>query len=77
MALFKKSTRCYGQRKQRQKDNSNSFPRHPPKPEWVKKEVIRLKALFTTECVYRSVGRDSELKLRNALLFLLRCRLFY
>ena len=24
----------------------NTFPRHPPKPDWVKKEIIRLKALM-------------------------------
>jgi putative transposase len=46
ITLFKQSKHCYGQRKQQQEDNPNSFPRHPPKPEWVKKEVIRLKALM-------------------------------
>jgi len=27
----------------------NAFPRHPPKPEWVRKEIIKLKALMPHE----------------------------
>lgn len=33
-------------RRQRNDSDSNTFPRHPPKPEWVRTEVIRLKALM-------------------------------
>lgn len=36
----------YGWRKVRAQDSSTSFPRQPPKPEWVRKEIIRLKALM-------------------------------
>jgi putative transposase len=45
--LFNKNS--YGRRKQITQEKLNSFPRHPPKPEWVKKEIIRLKALMPNE----------------------------
>lgn len=48
--LSRKNTSfVYGRRKQVIEGKPNSFPRHPPKPEWVKKEVIRLKALMPNE----------------------------
>lgn len=38
---------AFGRRRKPVVENfPNSFPRHPPKPEWVIKEVIRLKALM-------------------------------
>ncbi len=49
IALFNKDNDHYGRRKQLTEDNPNSFPRHPPKPDWVKKEVIRLKALMPND----------------------------
>jgi putative transposase len=48
ISLFNHKYR-YGRRKQHLEGNPNTFPRHPPKPEWVKKEVIRLKALMPNE----------------------------
>ena len=45
ITLFNKSSSCHGRRKKTNKENLTSFPRYPPKPEWVKKEVIRLKIL--------------------------------
>jgi len=51
--LWQKLTRTqrptFGRRKNDIKLNNNTFPRHPPKPDWVKKEVIRLKALMSHE----------------------------
>jgi len=38
-----------GWRKQSLDADTTAFPRHPPKPEWVKKEIIRLKALMPHE----------------------------
>ena len=38
---------AFGRRRKPVVENTpNTFPRHPPKPEWVIKEVIRLKALM-------------------------------
>ena len=36
----------FGWRKRKVAGERISFPRHPPKPEWVRKEIIRLKALM-------------------------------
>jgi hypothetical protein len=50
--LWRKRLRhpAFGQRKKNlQETNRNTFPRHPPKPEWVKKEIIRLKALMPND----------------------------
>ena len=41
----------FGRRKQIDETISNAFPRHPPKPEWVRKEILRFKTrlpLFST-----------------------------
>lgn len=47
LVRFNKEPVChYGRRKQTKETSHNVFPRHPPKPEWVKKEIIRLKALM-------------------------------
>ncbi|MBL1140426.1 MAG: transposase [Proteobacteria bacterium] len=47
--LFNKKIERYGRRKQTFEKSSNTFPHHPPKPKWVKSEVIRLKALMPNE----------------------------
>lgn len=47
--LFNKSSSSYGRRNKTNKENLTSFPRHPPKPMWVKNEVIRLKALMPND----------------------------
>lgn len=49
VSIFITNKRYYGKRKLHQEENPNSFPRHPAKPEWVKKEVIRLKALMPND----------------------------
>jgi transposase InsO family protein len=38
--------RTGGWRKQPPAEYSTTFPRHPPKPDWVRQEIIRLKALM-------------------------------
>jgi Transposase and inactivated derivatives len=38
--------RAYNWRSQENDSDRNTSPRHPPKPVWVKKEIIRLKALM-------------------------------
>ena len=44
---YKNLPHYYGGRKVKAQDPSTSFPRQPPKPAWVRKEVIRLKALMS------------------------------
>lgn len=46
LRYFYRTPSRYGRRKTPIEENINSFPRHPPKPERVKKEIIRLKALM-------------------------------
>jgi len=41
-----KRNHMVGWRKQRPAEDTTAFPRHPPKPAWVRQEIIRLKALM-------------------------------